>query len=453
MMKALNNGNSNINSLQNTIFRLAMPAILENILNTAVWMFDTAMIGRLSAEALSAVGFGSQLAFTLVNIVSAMGIGASAIVARYIGANEPEKADKVISQSFMISLIISVFLLGANLFLARPFFISTIEDPQVIKLGIQYVKIVSFGIVFLIPTMVLNAALRGAGNTKLPMFSALVANLLNVVGDYVLIFGYYGFPRMEVKGAAIATTLSQMVGFIITFVYLIAGQDIVRLNLKDSIKIDMDVIKQLYKLSLPSCLEEFSHSGSRLLSSIWITRLGTAAFAAHQVAVSAESMSFMPGYGFAVAASTLAGQNLGARQPEEAERSAIASLKLALILMSGVGLVFLIFSHQLMSLFTSIDEVKNLAAACIRVAAFEQPTLAVSMILGGALRGAGDTPGTFKVGLIGTWLVRLPLIFAVVFMLKKTVIYVWIATVIQFVVEAGLMYLRFRKGHWKKIAI
>lgn len=452
-MEIFNNDVQNKTSLNRIIFRLAMPAILENILHTAVWMFDTAMVGRLSAEALSAVGFGSQLAFTLVNIIGAMGIGTSALVARHVGADQPEKANKVIAQSFLISVTISIVLMVINILLARPFFSLTMKDPEVISLGITYVKIVSFGIIFLIPTMVLNAALRGAGNTRLPMMSALVANTINIVGDYVLIFGYFGFPRMEIKGAALATVLSQIVGGIITFSYLLLGKDIVKLNLKEAVKIDIDVVKQLSKLSLPSCLEEFSHSGSRLISSIWITRMGTVPFAAHQVAVSAESMSFMPGYGFSVAASTLTGQCLGAERPDEAEKSALVAMKLALILMGGVGLLFLLFSHQLMSLFTNIDEVKNIAAACIRIAAFEQPTLAISMVMAGALRGAGDTRGTFKVGIIGTWLVRLPLIFMIVFVFKKPIVYVWMATVVQFVVEAFFMFLRFKKNNWKKIKI
>ncbi|WP_213974108.1 MATE family efflux transporter, partial [Tepidanaerobacter acetatoxydans] len=345
-MEIFNNDAQNKTLLNRIIFRLAMPAILENILHTAVWMFDTAMVGRLSAEALSAAGFGSQLAFTLVNIIGAMGIGTSALVARHVGADQPEKANKVIAQSFLISVTISIVLMVINILLARPFFSLTMKDPKVISLGITYVKIVSFGIIFLIPTMVLNAALRGAGNTRLPMLSALVANTINIVGDYVLIFGYFGFPRMEIKGAALATVLSQIVGGIITFSYLLLGKDIVKLNLKQAVKIDIDVVKQLSKLSLPSCLEEFSHSGSRLISSIWITRMGTVPFAAHQVAVSAESMSFMPGYGFSVAASTLTGQCLGAERPDEAEKSALVAMKLALIFMGSVGLFFLLFSHQ-----------------------------------------------------------------------------------------------------------
>ncbi len=439
--------------LRHTVIELALPAILENVLHTAVWMIDTAMVGRLSAEALSAVGFGSQLGFALVHIVSAIGIGTSALVARFIGATKPKKANEVTAQSFLISWILSILLAVLNIFLAKPFFTWAMQDPEVISMGITYVKIISAGITFLIPTMVMNAALRGAGNTRLPMMSALVANTINIVFDYILIFGHFGFPKMGVQGAALATALAQFFGALVTFGYLGLGKDIIRLDLKQVFKLNLAVIKQLSKLSLPACFEELSHSGSRLLSSIWIARLGTVAFAAHQVAVSAESMSFMPGFGFSVAASTLVGQNLGARRLNEAEKSAWVSLKYALLMMSGVGLIFFVFPRKLMSVFTNVAEVENAATACIKIAAFEQPSMAIVMALRGALRGAGDTKGTFKVGLVGTWLVRLPLIFLVVFVFKKSILYVWIATVVQFATEALLMILRFKRGHWKRIKV
>ena len=126
---------------------------MENVLHTAVWMLDTAMVGRLSAEALSAVGFGSQIAYTLVNIVAAIGIGTSALVARFIGAQEPEKANKVVAQSFTISVVISVLLTILNLSFAKTIFSLTISDTQVIYLGVSYVRITSLGIVFLIPNI------------------------------------------------------------------------------------------------------------------------------------------------------------------------------------------------------------------------------------------------------------------------------------------------------------
>lgn len=440
-------------SLRKDIFSLAWPAILEMVLSTTVWIFDTAMVGRLSAEALSAVGLGGQLAYSVTFVFAALGVGTAAMVARYTGAGEYEKIDHIAGQSFLIAVIIGIALGLINFFGAGFFFSLVMKDPRVVALGTDYMKIVSVGIAFMIPTIVLNSALRGAGNTRLPMISALVGNSINVVGDYVLIFGHFGFPRWEVNGAAVATSIAQICGAAITIGYVAFARKEVRLKFKEAWKIDLSLLKKLIGLSLPASFEEFFYDGSRLISSMWIAHLGTLAFAANQVAVSAESMSFMPGYGFSVAASTLVGQNLGAKRKDLAEASAWESAKYAFLLMGTVGMLFFTLPGWLMGFFTSIPDVRNLAALCIRVGAFEQPTLAISMTLSGALKGAGDTKGTFFISLVSTWMIRLPLIFIMVFILKKGLTFVWLATVIQFFVEALLMALRFKKGGWKHIKL
>lgn len=442
-----------ITFIRKEIFHLAWPAIMEMVLHTAVWIFDTAMVGRLSAEALSAVGLGGQLTYTVTFIFAAIGVGTSAMVARFTGSGETEKADHAAGQSFLIACTIGLFLGVLNYSGAELFFSYIMRDSEVVLKGINYMKIVSVGVVFMVPTLVMNSALRGAGDTKLPMISALVANTVNIIGDYVLIFGHFGFPRWEVSGAAFATTLAQICGAAITMGYVIWPKSEVRLKMRDIIHIDPNTLKQIISLSIPASLEEFSYSGSRLISSMWIARLGTLAFAANQVAVSAESMSFMPGYGFSVAASTLVGQNLGAKREKTAEISGWEAMKFSTLLMGFVGAVFFLFPGWLMGFFTNIKEIRDLAAVCIKIGAFEQPTIAVSMTLGGALKGAGDTKGTFLVTLVSTWLIRLPLIFLMIFILGKSLEYVWMVTVAQFFVEALLIGYRFWKGRWKKIVL
>jgi len=445
--------NISIASLRKEIFHLAWPAIMEMVLHTAVWIFDTAMVGRLSAEALSAVGLGGQLAYTATFIFAAVGVGTAAMVARFTGAGEPEKGDHVVGQSFLAACVIGLLLGILNFYSAEIFFSIVMKDPKVASMGVNYMKIISIGVIFMIPTLVMNSALRGAGNTRLPMISALVANTINIVGDYVLIFGHFGFPRWGVNGAALATTLAQIFGAAITIGYVARTKSEVRLKIKEVMKLDLPTLKQLITLSIPASLEEFSYSGSRLISSMWIAHLGTLAFAANQVAVSAESMSFMPGYGFSVAASTLVGQNLGAKKEKNAEISAWEAVKFSVLLMGSVGLVFFLFPLWLLGFFTNLREVKDLAAACIKIGAFEQPTIAVSTTLSGALKGAGDTKGPFLVSLVSIWMIRLPLTFLVIFILGKSLEYVWIITVTQFFVEAVLISYRFWKGRWKDIRI
>ncbi|KXG74972.1 Multidrug resistance protein MdtK [Fervidicola ferrireducens] len=300
-------------SLRKKIMRLAVPAILEMILGTVVWVADTAMIGRLSAEALSAVGLGGQLAFNVTYVFGALGDGALAMVSRSVGAGDRKRADYVSEQALIMSACLGVILALIYFFGAEWIFELLTDDPEVIALGTKYLRILAFAVTFMVPTYVVNCALRGAGNTVVPMLSAAIGNILNIAGDYVFIFGNFGFPRMEVEGAALATTISQIVAALVTLGYAGSGRANITINLKKAGLPDLKLMRGLFSLSLPSSLEELSFGASRLLSSAWINRLGTMAFAAHQVAVTGESLSFMPGYGFSVAASAIVGQSLGAK--------------------------------------------------------------------------------------------------------------------------------------------
>ncbi|MDN5332387.1 MAG: hypothetical protein PWP45_1612 [Tepidanaerobacteraceae bacterium] len=440
-------------SLRKQIMRLAVPAILEMISGTVVWVADTAMIGRLSAEALSAVGLGGQLAFNVTYVFGALGDGALAMVSRSVGAGERKRANYISEQALLMSAHLGVFLGLIYYFCAGRIFELLTKDPEVIALGEEYLKILAFGVALMVPTYVVNSALRGAGNTVVPMLSAAIGNILNIIGDYVLIFGNFGFPRMEVQGAALATTISQIAAALVTFGYASSGRANITINVKKIGIPDLKLMHRLFSLSLPSSLEELSFGASRLISSIWINRLGTTAFAAHQVAVTGESMSFMPGYGFSVAASAIVGQSLGAKNEKAAEKAGWEAAKLSAALMGMVGVLFFLVPEQITGIFTNIPEVRALAARCLKIGAFEQISIAYSMTLAGALRGAGDTKGPFHVTLITLWLVRIPLIFLVVYVFKASLEFIWVSTVIQYFIEALLMSRKFKKGDWKRIMI
>ncbi len=443
----------NRDELKREIFYLAWPAILEMVLETSVWMFDTAMVGRLTASALSAVGLGGQLMYTMLYIFSAVGVGCSAMVARYCGAGERDRAEHVLGQSFFLSIIIgaAMFMILYN---AVPFFFNRmIGQADVAAQGIIYTRIITIGGSIMVPTTVMNYALRGSGNTKIPMMATLTADLFNIFGDYALIFGKFGMPKLGVAGAAIATSISQTLAFCVSAGYLIFNKSGIRLRFGNIKNMDMGMIKKLISLGIPASLYELSDNGSRLISSLWLSRLGSVAFAAQQVAVSAESMSFMPGVGFSVAASAMTGLALGAKDEDKAEAATKEAAKQAVTFMSVIALLFLFIPRQMMGFFTDIPEVRSLSAKCIRIAAFEQPTMALSMSLSGALKGAGDTQGPFYVTLISTWMIRLPLIFMSVFVWKLGIQYVWMITVAQYFAEAALMALRYKRGLWKKIEL
>ncbi|MDW7660607.1 MAG: MATE family efflux transporter, partial [Bacillota bacterium] len=216
---------------------------------------------------------------------------------------------------------------------------------------------------------------------------------------------------------------------------------------------ESESVKSLVKLSIPAGLEVTMNEGSRLISSFWIAQLGTISYAAHSLAVAGESLSFMPGYGFSVAAATLVGQRLGAGKPEEADKSAKRSVLLASLLMGSVGVLFFVVPQQFMRLFSTNEDAVYWAARSIRIGAFEQIPIAIAMVISGALKGAGDTSGPFRISLITNLCVRLPLIFLAVFVFRLPLTVVWMISVTQYVIEALLMSARYRKGKWKTIKV
>lgn len=439
--------------LDRQIFILALPAIGEMLLHTLVWTADTAMVGRLTPADITGVSLGAQIMFTMSNIMGAVGVGATALVARNIGAKNKERAEYIAGLSLSLGIIIALVLGVLGIIFSTSIYKAIVDDTMVIKIGSQYTKIVFVGAFFLIPLIICSAVLRAAGNTVVPMISALAANTFNIVGDYVLIFGKFGFPALGAKGAAIATALAQAIGFFICLFYLIKGTNGIKIRRKNLFRFDKNSINSLLDLSIPAGMETFMNEGSRLLSSFWIAQLGTIAFAANSLAVAAESLSFMPGFGFAVAATTLVGQSLGAGDHERAQRIAKRCVFYASMLMGVVALAFYIFPFSIMGIFSNNRGTVDLAAICIRIGAFEQIPIAIGMVLSGALKGAGDTRGPFRISLVTNIVVRLPLVFAIVFLMKGHIGYVWAATAVQYTVEASLMIYRYRTGYWRMLEI
>ncbi len=222
---------------------LAGPAILEMLMHTLVWTADTAMVGRLTAADIAAVNLGAHIMFTSAMIFGALGTGATAMVARHIGAGEEREASRLASQAVSIGILISIVIGTSGMLASNWIFESLVDDPEVVAIGSMYLRIVLIGVFFLIPQMIGNAIIRGSGNTFVPFISALVANVFNIAADYVLIFGKLGFPAMGSRGAAIATGTAQILGAAVTFYFLFSQKGKIKLKLKEMHKFELDKLK------------------------------------------------------------------------------------------------------------------------------------------------------------------------------------------------------------------
>lgn len=435
------------------IMKLAIPAILEMMLHTMVGLVDVAMVGRLGADSLTAVGLGGQFLFTTIFLFAAVGIGAGAIIARYVGAENFEEASKISGQAITIVALIGIAL-GITTWFLSPFIFNIFAPNEiVIGLGVTYIRILSIAALPLLVLFIGESICRSAGYTKIPMKVALIGNTINIILNYLLIFGKFGFPALGVKGAAIGTAVSFTISCCIIFAILTSGRIPIKIKFTDLYPLKLHEVKRIIKLAVPAGGEELIRSSSNLAGIYLIVGLGSVPYAAHQVALTIESLSYMPGYGFAIVAAALVGQGLGAQDSDKAQRLAYKTLFLAMGIMTTAGIMFFFFSEPLVRLFTTDQDIIPIAAKVLKIAAFAQTAISIEMIMAGALRGAGDTKFPMYLSILGNWLIRIPLFFVVLRILNLGLEAVWCVSVFQWFVIASIALWKFKKGYWKKIEI
>ncbi len=434
------------------IFTLAWPAILEMTLHMLAWVVDVAMVGRLGATALGAVSLGGQIFFAVAFFLGSLGVGMTALVARRWGAGDTESASRAAAAGLFSAAILGI-VAAAAVYLAAPTVFSLSGfSRQGIASGISYMRISAPAAIFMVPTAAANGVMRGTGDTRTPLLVTVIANVINIVGDYLLIFGVGFFPEMGVAGAALAFTISQVVASGFAF-YALSLRRRVHLSRDSILHPHMPTLKRLLTLSLPAGISVLMMDSARTVTTFIIAAEGEAILAAHQVAITTEALSFMPGYGFALAAGVITGQSLGAGLEDRARAGTIECAKLASLVMGSVGVLFLVFPRELVSVFSSDPALVPLAAACVRIAGLVQIPVALGEVLSGSLRGAGDTRSGMVVASLASWGLRVPLTWFIIRYLGLSLVFVWIALVFEWFLRTSALYLIYRRGHWTKLDI
>lgn len=429
------------------VLKIALPAVGEMLLYMLVWVVDTALVGRYGGDtAVSAVGFSSEVIYTILNVFVAMGIGVgiTTMVAQNIGAGDKERAEEYLGQGLTIGIIISVFISFILGVFPREILSLFGAKGEVLNQGMVFMRIVSLGAFFNMFNSMLNSALRGTGNTLIPLVVSIIINVVAIPLDIILINGKFGLKPLGVVGSAIATSTAYLCGFIFLCIYFKYYSDF-KIKFKFFKRMNKYYISRIIKLAIPSGLQEGAFSVSRLICISFIMHIGTRAFAANTITTQIESISYMPGWGFAVAASALVGQQIGAKEYDKAREYAKISMLLGVCVMLVCSVLFILVPQWLVGLFINDKETIMLGRDCLMVAAIEQPFMAISMILGGALRGAGDTKTPFKIALVSSWIIRIPLMYIVIYVLNLSVVYVWAVTAIQWGFEGFVMLFMYRK--------
>jgi putative MATE family efflux protein len=432
------------------VLALALPAVGEQLLNMAVGLADTFMVGHLGAAAVAAVGLSNQAVTLVTTFFAAVATGVTALVARHTGACEGEQANRIVHQGYLLGAGLGLILTALGLSLAEPTMRVLRAPADVLAPGTTYLSIVAASFVLAAWLFIGNAALRGAGDTRSPMGVMLVVNVMNILVAYACIYGVGPLPALGVAGSAIGAAVGRGAGGLLVTWLLWRGRSGLQLRLSGLLP-DVLQIRRIANIGLPAGAEQLMMRVGMTTYMATVAGLGTKAFAAHQLALQGESLAFMPGFGFAMAATTLVGQGLGAEDPDRARADAFLARRLAMFLMAAMGVLFFIFSAQIIGLFIDDPEVIQLGVWPLRLVAFSQPALATMMVLAGALRGAGDTRATLAVTAAGLWLVRLPL--ALLLTGPLGLIGAWIAMGADLNVRGLGMWLRFRSGRWMRIKI
>ncbi len=440
--------------LTHTIVRLAGPAVVENLLVMAVFFADTLLIGWLRDDvALAAVGLASTLMFVANGIFEALAVSGVALVARACGEGDRARAERAAGQALLLAGLVAAALLGVFFPLAPTFFRWLGAEPAVVAQGSRYLRIVMSTSLLSFPMMVANGAMRGAGDTRTPMWITLVMNGWNILLAGLLIFGPGPLPALGLAGAGWATASARALGGLLALAALFRGRTVLQLTAGTLWPPDGSFLARIVRIALPNLGEAIVSRLGYTLFMRMVSGLGTVALAAHQIALRVESLSFMPGWGLSVAAATLAGQALGAGQEDLAERSIRRTLTLATGLMGAIGVAFALFGPQIVSIFGATAGVLALAGTAVRIAAAEQPSIAVQMVLSGGLRGAGDTRTPMWVTLFGTVFLRLAVVYLFVVVLQWGLPGVWWGTAVDWAGRALLIWAFFRRGRWKKVPV
>jgi len=385
------------------VFSLAWPVIGENFLQTLLGIVDTFMVASLGAIALAGVGAAIQVMFFVVAALSATSVGSSVLVAQAVGAQQLGQASRLAKQSLVWSIIISIPLLIVGLFAAEPIIAIFGMEPAVSAIGIEYLQ-VTMGTVVILTLLVLGGGvLRGAGDSRTPMLVIALANLVNIVLTYGLIFGELGMPELGAVGSAWGTFLSRIVGFVILAVVMWRGKNGVSIRGREDWWPEFRPARELLTIGIPAALEQVLTSTAILFMTVIIASLGTETLAAQRIVFNALSISFLPGIGFGLAATALVGQSIGAGQPEEARIVARISMIWAIGWMSALGVCFILFRTAIVGWFSDDPNVIIIGASGLWPLALTQPFWAMNIVIGGSFRGMGNTQFPLWVNTVGIW--------------------------------------------------
>jgi len=435
-------------SIRKQMFKLAVPVVLSSFLQRSVGIVDIFLVGGLGASSIAAVGIAQVMVFVVMSLSWGVNVGVTVLVSQLWGADRKSDAGRAAYQAMLLAAAAAVGIMAVGHLYGWRIAALLGANQEVQQILFDYTRVIFTFIFFTIAINVLSGIMHGTGDTRTPLNATVIVNILHVVVAYPLIYGKFGLPALGVTGAAIAVAISECMGAAFLFARSLNRRYIVITR-----QLEMKLTMMTLRLGWPIFIDRFLQNAGSLVFAKVILLYGTTVYAAHQVGLAIEAISFMPGYGIAVAAATMVGQNLGAGRPDDASLSAFEANRFAVLLMSAMALLFFFFPYVLLRLFTSDPEVIGYGILYMKIVAFAQVPLAVTMVLTGSLRGAGDTGFIMFATIAGMWLVRLPVTALLATAFKAPIRSIWSVMIIDWLVRMALLLWRYRQQRWGRLEI
>jgi putative MATE family efflux protein len=428
------------------VWQLAWPTIASNLLFSAVGFVDIKIVGALGAPAVAAITTGTRAFFVVQGVLMAVTAGTTALVARAWGAGDRDEAARVTHASLWLSVAIALGLTVVGVGYADALAGIFRLDAPTVALATRFIRWLSFFNLAFAINVTLSSALRAAGDVVTPLWVGGLTNVISVFLVYALVYGRFGMPALGVAGAALGNGSAFLVGALVIGTLWLRGRLVVGTGRAGALR--WERVRRVLRIGYPAALEQVAWQGG-FIAFLWIIALyGTAAYAAYGIGVNILSFSFVVGFGFSIAASTLVGQHLGARDPEGAARRGWRAMRLSIGVMLLFGTLIVAFARPIATFLIDDPEVIRLTVAFIYMLGSVQALMAIEFSLAGALRGAGDTHFPFITVLIGLFGVRIALAAGFVW-LGLSAEWVFSAVIADYIVKATMLTHRFRGDRWK----
>lgn len=439
-------------SIKKAIFMLSVPMVLEMLMESIFALVDIIFVSRVSVNAVATIGLTESVVTLIYAVAIGLSMAATAIVARRVGEKDYKGANEAAVQVIFLGVVVAVVIGVIGFVYAKDILALMGAEPDLIAEGYGYTKILIAGNITIMLLFLINAVFRGAGNAAIAMWTLVLSNGLNIILDPIFIFGLGPVPAYGVEGAAIATTTGRGVAVIFQLYILFHGWGKLKIRLKNMV-LKWAVMLNLLRVSMGGIGQFLIGTSSWVFLVRIMSEFGSEVLAGYTIAIRVMMFTFMPSWGMSNAAATLVGQNLGALQPERAEKSVWLTGKYNAVFMVLVSVLYLVFAHAILSWFSDEPEVVKYGALCLQVIAAGYVFYAYGMVVIQAFNGAGDTKTPTYINFFCFWVFQLPLAYGLALYFDLGPLGVYLAIVLAETLIAIIGIYLFKKGKWKRTVV